>query len=180
MNTRNIIYPCLFGLGLVFVTLLGCSGNAVGGGAAALDQEGAEREVPTIVKEAAADAEESSVGTSVSGDDGNGQPEDIDGETEETLPVYPWPNPDRSEIFLPPVNKPASASIENRDDYGVALIGFVNVDRQKVLLEIDGVVAPLAVGDSRGELQVLAIEPPEVTLKRGSREWTVKLFDRPD
>ena len=179
MNTRNITYPCLLGLGLVFATLSGCSGNAVGGGVAAVDQRRGGYQVPPTVQGAVADPAENAVDTSTSGDEDNGQPDGADGKIEEARLVYRWPNPDRSEIFLPPARKPASATVDSRNDYGVALIGFANVDRKQVLLEIDGIVAPLTVGDSRGELRVLSIDPPEVTLKRGDREWTVKLFDTP-
>jgi hypothetical protein len=180
MNTRNITYPCLFGLGLVFATLSGCSGSAVGGGVAAVDQPDGVRQLPPAVQVAAADPAENAVGTSASSDEENGQPDGIDGKIEEARPTYQWPNPDRSEIFLPPASKPVNGAVDSRNEYGVALIGFANVDRKQVLLEIDGILAPLAEGDSRGELQVLSIDPPQVTLKRGYREWTVKLFDTPD
>ena len=135
--------------------------------------------MPPTVQGSVADSAENAVGTSASGNQDNGQPDGIDDKTEEAQLAYRWPNPDRSEIFLPPARKPASATVDSRDDYGVALIGFANVDRKQVLLEIDGIIAPLTVGDSRGELQVLSIDPPKVTLKRGDREWTVKLFDLP-
>ena len=180
MNNRNIVYLCSCGLGLVFAALLGCSGSAAGDGVAVVDQKRSERQVPPTVQGAAADTAQNAVLASTAEDNDNGQPDAIHGKTEEALPEYEWPNPDRSEIFLPPANKPASAAVEKRNDYGVALIGFANVGRKQVLLEIDGIIAPLTVGDTRGELQVLAIDPPEVTLKRRGRQWTIKLFDTPD
>ena len=181
MNNRSTTYACSFGLGLVFATLLGCSDSAAGGGVAAVDQrDGVVPRVPAAVEEAVGDSAETAIDTSTSGDEDAGQPDGIDDKTEEAQLAYRWPNPDRSEIFLPPAGKAASVTIDSRNDNGVTLVGFVNVDRQQVLLEIDGTIVPLTAGDSRGELQVLAIDPPKVTLKQGDREWTIKLFDLHD
>ena len=179
MNTPNTICPCLFGLGLLLATLSGCSGSAVGGGVATVGQNRSEYQATPTVQPPVADPAQNAVDTSTASDKDNGQPGHIDAKIEEAPPAYQWPNPDRSEIFLPPPRKPATAAAAKQDERGVALIGFAKVDRKHVLLEIDGVIAPTAEGDSRGKLQVVAINPPEVTLKRGDREWTVKLFDTP-
>ena len=179
MNSRGITFPCLVGLGLVLATLLGCSGGAAGGGVAGVDPGAGTPQVLPSVPGTPADPAENALDTSTSGDEDTGQPDGIDGKTEEAGLAYQWPNPNRNEIFLPPASKPAGVTTDNRDSFGVALIGFANVDRQQVLLEIDGITASLTVGDSRRELQVLAIDPPAVTLQRGNREWTVKLFDTP-
>ena len=176
MNSRAIAFPCLVGLGLVCATLLGCSGSADGGGVAGADSKDDAPHTPPSVPDLA----ESAADTSASEHKDTRQPDSIDGKTDEAQLAYRWHNPNRSQIFIPPTNKPAAATITSRDDHGVSLIGFANVDRQQVLLRIDGVIASLTVGDSRGELQVLAIDPPKVTLKRANREWTVKLFDTPD
>lgn len=57
----------------------------------------------------------------------------------------------------------------------VELKGFVNVDGPRVVLSIDGVVAPLAEGGEKYGVQVISIHPPSVVLQRGRSRWTATL-----
>ncbi len=93
-------------------------------------------------------------------------------------PPFQPPFPNREELFLPPAERPASAT-RARSDHDITLMGFVNVDGKKALLKIDGIITPLGAGQSRGEIRVLAVDPPRVTLRRGNREWTERLFEMP-
>jgi hypothetical protein len=93
--------------------------------------------------------------------------------------AFEWPFPDRNEIFLPPRGKPPTRSNQPEARRDVALMGFANVWGIQALLRIDGIVTPLRAGESRGEVRVLAIDPPKVDLQRGERRWTESLLDRP-
>jgi hypothetical protein len=76
------------------------------------------------------------------------------------------PFPDRLELFEPPQR--AEGTVQ-RDDAGetVELKGFINVDQPKVLLAIDGVIAPIPEGGEKYGVQVITIEPPSVVFQRG-------------
>jgi hypothetical protein len=76
------------------------------------------------------------------------------------------PFPDRLELFEPPQR--AQGTVQ-RDDAGetVELKGFINVDQPKVLLAIDGVIAPIPEGGEKYGVQVITIEPPSVVFQRG-------------
>ena len=182
-NMRNLHYLCVSGLGLTIAALTGCSGSAVGDGLAAASEEGLGPQSSPAVHRTVTAGAENAVDIPASRSPDEQRPdtvdEKVDEKTEDTQLEYQWPNPDREDIFLPPARAPVNTTADRRDDHGVALVGFADVDRQQVLLRVDGVIALLAVGDSRGELQVVAIDPPEVTLKRGDRQWTEKLFDTP-
>jgi hypothetical protein len=84
------------------------------------------------------------------------------------------PFPDRLELFEPP--KRAQGTVR-RDDAGetVELKGFINVDEPKVLLAIDGVIAPIPEGGEKYGVQVISIEPPSVYLQRGRNRWKATL-----
>ena len=179
-NMQNLQYQLsAFGLGLIILAHTGCSGHAVGEGVAAAGEGRLGTQSPPLAQRTVLAPAENAVDAQTSRDQDGQRPDAVEETTEETQPQYEWPYPDREDIFLPPAQKPVNAAVDRRDDHGVALVGFADVDRQQVLLRVDGIVAPLAVGDSRGELQVVAIDPPEVTLKRGDRRWTERLFDKP-
>jgi len=86
------------------------------------------------------------------------------------------PFPDRTDIFLAPkrrghgVKKSASGN-----DNAVELLGFVNVDGQRVILSIDGFVVPLAEGSQEAGIEVISIQPPAAVLQRGRQRWQVSL-----
>jgi hypothetical protein len=84
------------------------------------------------------------------------------------------PFPARQELFEPP--KRAQSTVR-RDESGdtVELKGFINVSGPKVVLSIDGVIAPIAEGDEKYGVQVISIDPPSVVLQRGRSRWTATL-----
>lgn len=107
------------------------------------------------------------------------EPTPVEHEEAQVKTDFKPPFPNRVELFLPPENRPPSSDVRvsSRDD--VVLMGFANVAGPRTVLKIDGIVAPLGVGESRGDVRVLAIDPPKVDLQRGERRWTENLADRP-
>ena len=85
------------------------------------------------------------------------------------------PFPDRLELFEPP--KRTQSMIRQGDQSGetVELKGFVNVDEPRVVLSIDGVIAPIPEGGEKYGVQVISIQPPSVVLQRGRSRWTATL-----
>lgn len=91
--------------------------------------------------------------------------------TEEFKPPYP----DRHDLFSPAA-KVADAP-ERPDTAGdVALRGFVNVDGLRALLVINGRVTVTEAGRQYSGIDVVSIDPPQVTLQRGRIRWTEKLY----
>jgi hypothetical protein len=88
---------------------------------------------------------------------------------------YSPPFPGRDELFEAP--KRAQSTVRHDDEHGesVELKGFINVDRPKVVLSIDGVISPVPEGGEKYGVQVIAIEPPSVVLQRGRSRWTATL-----
>ena len=88
------------------------------------------------------------------------------------------PYPDRRELFVPPDGvHPELARAVRRRAGSIRLKGFVQVDGLRALVEIDDEVAALAVGETHRGVRVLEIRPPEATFQRGSRRWTISLWD---
>lgn len=85
------------------------------------------------------------------------------------------PFPDRVDLFEPP-NR-ARGTVHRDDEFGesVELKGFINVQGPRVVLLIDGVIAPIAEGGEKYGVQVISIDPPSVVLQRGRRRWTATL-----
>lgn len=85
------------------------------------------------------------------------------------------PFPDRLELFEAP--KRVQGTVRRDDEHGesVELKGFINVDQPRVLLSIDGVIAPIAEGGEKYGVQVISIQPPSVVLQRGRNRWTATL-----
>jgi hypothetical protein len=85
------------------------------------------------------------------------------------------PFPDRLELFEPP--KRAQSTVRRDDEGGetVELKGFVNVDKPRVVLLIDGVIAPIPEGGEKYGVQVISIQPPNAVLQRGRSRWTATL-----
>lgn len=87
--------------------------------------------------------------------------------------AYTPPFPDRETLFEPPKQAKRSSLME--DDLpngGVLLLGFANVDSEKAVLSIDGVVTPLASGGEYAGVRVISLAPPKVVLQRGRSRWT--------
>jgi hypothetical protein len=85
------------------------------------------------------------------------------------------PFPDRIDLFEPP--KRAQSTVRRDDEVGatVELKGFINVDEPRVVLSIDGVIAPIPEGGEKYGVQVISIDPPAAVLQRGRTRWTAKL-----
>jgi hypothetical protein len=92
-----------------------------------------------------------------------------------TVAQFVPPFPERLELFEPP--KRAQGTVR-RDEQGgetVELKGFVNVDKPRVVLLIDGVIAPIPEGGEKYGVQVISIQPPNAVLQRGRSRWTATL-----
>jgi hypothetical protein len=85
------------------------------------------------------------------------------------------PFPDRDDLFEPPQR--AKGTVRRNDELGetVELKGFINVDRPRVVLSIDGVISSLEEGDEKYGVQVISIQPPTVVLQRGRDRWPATL-----
>jgi hypothetical protein len=96
-------------------------------------------------------------------------------ESSRAVAQFSPPFPERLELFEPP--KRAQSAVRQNDNDGetVELKGFVNVDTPRVVLSIDGVVAPIAEGGEKYGVQVISIQPPSVVLQRGRSRWTATL-----
>ncbi|NOY29353.1 MAG: hypothetical protein GXP28_04000 [Planctomycetes bacterium] len=86
------------------------------------------------------------------------------------------PFPGRVELFVAPKRRGRGAK-QSADgiDNAVELLGFVNVDGQRAVLSIDGLVSPLAEGSQEAGIEVISIQPPAVVLQRGRQRWQVNL-----
>lgn len=94
---------------------------------------------------------------------------------EETLAEdYQPPFPDRVNLFLAP--KRAGKSTASNQEEAVELLGFVNVrNNHKAVLSINGIVYPVAEGESQFGVEVISIQPPGVVLQRGRQRWQASL-----
>lgn len=84
-------------------------------------------------------------------------------------------------LFAPPkIDLPVVRQNDVRqEDEPVRLIGFVDVGRLKALLAFNGKLRGMEVGEVYNNVEVLAIDPPRVTLQRGKQRWITALFDQP-
>jgi hypothetical protein len=89
--------------------------------------------------------------------------------------LFSPPFPDRDDLFEPP--KRAKGAVRRNDELGatVELKGFINVDRPRVVLSIDGVISSLEEGGEKYGVQVISIQPPTVVLQRGRDRWPATL-----
>jgi hypothetical protein len=85
------------------------------------------------------------------------------------------PFPNRDDLFEPPQR--AKGTMRRNDELGatVELKGFINVDRPRVVLSIDGVISSLEEGGEKYGVQVISIQPPTVVLQRGRDRWPATL-----
>ncbi len=108
------------------------------------------------------------------------EPSDEENEVEKIpQPVavaYEPPFPERMDLFVAP-KRLGRGSKNSPDGFGnsVELLGFVNVNGQRVVLSIDGLVSPLAVGSEQAGIEVISIQPPVAVLQRGRQRWQVTL-----
>ena len=85
------------------------------------------------------------------------------------------PYPNRVNPFAPPTRSTRQAQRSENSESSVVLLGFAKLDEPKAILNIDGVVSPLANGDQHAGVQVIAIEPPNAVLQRGRDRWTASI-----
>ncbi len=98
---------------------------------------------------------------------------DLEATEQRIVDAYRPPYPDRVDLFLAP--KRAGKSTSNDREGAVELLGFVNVDRHRAVLLINGAVYPIAEGDSQLGVEVISIQPPAVVLQRGRQRWQATL-----
>lgn len=98
-----------------------------------------------------------------------------------TAPEFNPPYPDRANPFRLPDSKTALASRREAivQQIDLKLKGFISVgSAPRAVIAIDGDVTTLGVGDRRGDIQVLEIAPPTLTLQRGRHRWVESLLDQ--
>ena len=86
---------------------------------------------------------------------------------------YQPPFPDRVDLFVPPKREGGQAASGNES--AIELLGFVRVDRLRAILKVNGEVTPMAAGDTRLDLEVISVNPPNVLLQRGRQRWQATL-----
>jgi len=89
---------------------------------------------------------------------------------------FELPYPDRVTLFQAPKRQGKGLVKSNgQSETEVELLGFVNVGSQRVVLSIDGLVAPIAEGGKEHGIEVISIQPPTVILQRGRQRWQASL-----
>ena len=93
-------------------------------------------------------------------------------ETEAMELAFEPPFPDRTNLFQAPKRQGrGSSKSSNQSETAVELLGFVNVNGQRVALSIDGLVTTIAEGGQAYGIEVISIQPPSVFLRRGKQRW---------
>src|SRR6185436_1171911 len=99
------------------------------------------------------------------------------------LRLNPFQMPEIPEEFLPPKEEPktaeSTASTKQTERPKLRLLGFSNVDGFKALVELKGDVQAVEAGDVIEGVQVVSVEPPNVTFQFASSRWSTKLFYQP-
>lgn len=101
-----------------------------------------------------------------------------DADLKRLLGDFQTPFPLREDPFRQPrIEQSRAGSTDSRDKTAspVALRGFVNVDGQRALLEIDDSLFAVSEGEEKEGVTVLEIAPPRVTLQRGRVRWQESL-----
>jgi hypothetical protein len=86
------------------------------------------------------------------------------------------PYPNRTELFIPPDLTHFAHLPDRVDGPSVAVRGFMSLDGQRVVLEINGAVHILAEGEQEGGVEVVSIAPPRVVLQRRGERWTAQML----
>jgi hypothetical protein len=86
------------------------------------------------------------------------------------------PYPNRTELFIPPDLTYTARTPDRVDGPNVAVRGFMSLDRQRVVLEINGAVHILEEGEQQAGIEVVSIAPPRVVLQRRGERWTAQLL----
>jgi hypothetical protein len=88
--------------------------------------------------------------------------------------AYEPPYPDRENLFLAP-KRNASNKTHGNLEQSIELLGFANVNGQKVILSINGIVVPMSEGATQSGIEVISIQPPSVALQRNRERWQATL-----
>ncbi len=88
--------------------------------------------------------------------------------------AYEPPYPDRENLFLAPKRSVSNKTHGNLEQ-SVELLGFANVQGQKVILSINGIVVPMSEGTTQSGIEVISIQPPAVVLQRNRERWQATL-----
>jgi hypothetical protein len=101
----------------------------------------------------------------------------------ETSDNFQVPFPDNDNFFSPPelVAAQPLQQVTHGETATVRVLGFVRVHggEENALLSINGRMHVAGVGQVFGELEVLSVSEPAVTVQRGGERWSVGLFDQP-
>ncbi|HEX6963741.1 MAG TPA: hypothetical protein VF175_17875 [Lacipirellula sp.] len=92
-----------------------------------------------------------------------------------TAAEYTPPFPDRVDLFVPPKRQGGVVLKEGGTEDAVELLGFIRLDKQQVVLSVNGQLTRIAEGDSQYGIEVISIQPPEVVLQRGRQRWQASL-----
>lgn len=107
-----------------------------------------------------------------------GDPATATAEGEAEKPVdalYAPPFPDRVDLFVPPKRQGGVVLKEGGTEDAVELLGFIRLDKQQVVLSVNGQLTRIAEGDTQYGIEVISIQPPEVVLQRGRQRWQASL-----
>jgi len=137
-----------------------------------------ENVVESVVENVAAKPQAEIVSSVEESDANDASTDEVETEdiSEPVADAFESPFPDRVELFVAPKRRGRGVK-KSADgvDNAVELLGFVNVDGQRVVLSIDGLVSPLAEGSQEAGIEVISIQPPAVVLQRGRQRWQVTL-----
>lgn len=170
---RRCRYTLLFAAALA---LVGCGGQSAPEIALQDDTEtGQETVEETIGPEAETPVAKD--GPSARGADDELQESDNEPFVAEPAREYAPPFADRIDLFTPPQVAAGVYASGERDETGqsVVLLGFANLDQPKVVLQINGVITPLADGEEELGVRVISVAPPEAVLQRGRTRWTASI-----
>jgi len=88
---------------------------------------------------------------------------------------YTPPFPERVDLFVAPKRQGGGPATDGGSSGAVELNGFVNVDRLRAVLTIDGQMSNMAEGETQSGVEVISIQPPKVILQRGRQRWQATL-----
>jgi hypothetical protein len=88
---------------------------------------------------------------------------------------YVPPFPDRVDLFVPPKRQGGVVLKEGGTEDAVELLGFIRLDKQQVVLSVNGQLTRIAEGDTQYGIEVISIQPPKVVLQRGRQRWQASL-----
>lgn len=92
---------------------------------------------------------------------------------------YVGPFPHRTNPFALPNTESAATAAKQRETVKQAeerLLGFINVDGRKALLQVDGKIWAAQKGDTRDGIEVVDVTPADVTLRRDGATWQLTLM----